>query len=143
MEFLDPEMTQEEIEQRLERLREYYDNHDVSDEMRGGVWVDPSLELYTVFPDPGENYELDLGVVPKHFDENTRYSIVEMRISFDRELTQHQWDRLIWDLDEAVTQNGYPEFLMSAIVKSGTDVELFPEAYNESEESDGTGEEKV
>lgn len=143
MEFLDPEMTQDEIEQRLERLREYYDTHDVSDEMRGGTWIDPSLELHTTFPDPGENYELDLGVVPKHFDESTRYSIVEMRISFDRELTQHQWDRLIWDLDEAVTENGYPEFLMSAIVKSGTDVELFPEAYNESEESDGTEEEKV
>jgi len=135
-------INQEVIRNKLEDLREYYDNNDV-ELGRGGTWIDPKLDLITNFPDPGENYELDLKVVPKHFDENTRYSIVELRISFDREITQHQWDRLIWDLDEAVTQNGYPEFILAAIVKSGTDVELFPEEYNESEKSNRTGEKKV
>lgn len=134
MEF-NEEVTPEEVEKRLHARRDYYDNNE-AELGRGGIWVDPKLDLYTVFPEPGDNYELDLGVVPKLFDEHTRYSVVEMSIYFDRELTQHQWDRLIWDLDEAVTKNGYPEFMMSAIVKSGTDVELYPEAYeNESKES--------
>lgn len=141
-EYDSPDMSDEDIEKRLEALRDYYDNNDI-ELSRGGEWVDPKLDLISKFPDPGENYELDLGVVPKLFDEHTRYSVVEMTICFDRELTQHQWDRLIWDLDEAVTQNGYPEFIMSAIVKSGTDQELYPEAYDESEESNGTGKEEV
>ena len=128
--------------EELEAYLEYYENNDIP-LPKGGTWVDPNLDLVTNFPDPGDNYELDLGVVPKLFDENKRYSVVELRIYFDREITQHQWDKLMWDLDEAVTNKGYPEFMMSAIVKSGTDIELFPEAYDESEESNGTGQEKV
>jgi len=120
------DMTREE----QQALRDYYDNTDTSDIMEEGEWVFP------------QQLELDLGVVPIPWDENTRYSEVKVNLIFDHELTTHQYNKLVDVILDALDEH-FPCDFMSARIRSGTDRELFPEAYDESEESDGTGQEKV
>lgn len=119
-----------EEQKRMEELREYYDTHDVSDEMEEGEWVFP------------QQLELDLGVVPIPWDENTRYSEVKLELLFDHELNTDQYNRLCDVILDALDEH-FPCDFMSARIRSGTDRELFPEAYDESEEPDRTGEEEV
>lgn len=93
-------------------------------------------ELHTWPIHEPEQLELDLKVKPELLDENTRYTVAQVTFYFDREITQNQWNRFVIDLDDAATNKGYPGFMMSAIVETGTDRELYPEEYDESEESD-------
>lgn len=138
-------------------MRDYYDNTDLSPLMEEGEWIIPSIERglkdveegrireipdITLWPDEPEQLELNLGVVSE-WDESKPYSVGQISFYFDRVLTEDQWTSMVYAMDEAVTHKGWPEFILSAIIKSGTDRELFPEAYDESEESDGTGQEKV
>lgn len=128
------EMTQEE----QELMRDYYDSTDFSALMeKEGEWVDPNEDL--LYP---LQLELDLGVVPIPWDENTRYSEVKVNLLFDYELTTHQYNRLVDVILDALDEH-FPCDFMSARMRSGTDMELFPEAYDESEESDGTEQEKM
>lgn len=122
-------------------LRDYYDNTDFSHLMETeGVWEYP---VKVIWPDEPEQLELDLGVVSK-WNEEEPYSVGQMTFYFDRVLTNHMWDEMMDVMAEAVTNKGWPEFILSGIMKSGRDRDLFPEAYkDESEESDETGEEKV
>ena len=117
-----------EEQKRMEELREYYDTHDILD--GDGEWAFP-MQL-----------ELDLGVVPIKWDENTRYSEVKFDLIFDHELTTHQYNQLCDVVIDALDEH-FPVDFLSARIKSGTDRELFPEAYDESEELDRTGEEEV
>lgn len=138
-------------------MREYYDNTDFSELMEHGEWIYPSIERgleqaargevrpipdLTLWPDEPEQLELDLGVVPE-WDESKPYSVGQMTFYFDRVVTDDQWVSMVYAIDEAVTHKGWPEFILSAIMKSGTDRELFPEEYDESKESDRTGEKEV
>lgn len=131
------EMTDEE----QQALRDYYDNTDFSHLMETeGVWEYPEK---IIWPDEPEQLELDLGVVPK-WDDEKPYSAGQISLYFDRVITNHMWNEMVDVMAEAVTNKGWPEFQLSAIMKSGRDRDLFPEAYkDESEESDKTGEEKV
>lgn len=154
--FKPEDQIQRRIE-RLEELAEYYGMNDSSSEMENGEWVIPSIERglkdveegrvreipeITLWPDEPEQLELDLGVVSK-WDESKPYSVGQISFYFQRVLTADQWYSMVYAIDEAVTNKGWPEFTLSAIIKSGTDRELFPEAYDESEESNGTEEKEV
>lgn len=124
------EMTQEE----QESMRDYYDNTDFSALMeKEGVWEESN------YP---EQLELNLGVVPIPWDENSRYSEVKVNLLFDHELTTHQYNKLVDVILDALDEH-FPCDFMSARIRSGTDRELFPEAYDESEESDGTEQEEM
>lgn len=122
-------------------VRDYYDNTDFSELMETeGVWEYPEK---IIWPDEPEQLELDLGVVPKRDDEKP-YSAGQISFYFDRVITNHMWNEMVDTMAEAVTNNGWPEFLLSAMMKSGRDRDLFPEAYeDESEEPNRTGQEKV
>jgi hypothetical protein len=152
------EMLPEEERKRLEALREYYDNHDASKEMENAEWVKQSLirgiedvengrvkQLEIDFDDDSlypHQLELDLGVVPIPWDENTRYSEVKLNMIFDHELSTSRYNDLV-DIICAALDEHFPCDFLSAKLRSGTDKELFPEAYDESEEFDETEEEEV
>lgn len=97
----------------------------------------------TLWNDEPEQLELDLSVVSQ-WDDTKPYSAGQISFYFDRVLTVNQWNEFVTAVDEAVINKGWPEFTLTAIIKSGTDRELFPEAYeDESEESNRTGQEEV
>lgn len=123
----------EMTEKEQESMRDYYDNTDFSVLMETqGVWEYP---VKTIWPDEPEQLELDLGVVSQ-WDESQPYSVGQISLYFDRVITNNMWNEMVDVMAEVVTNNGWPEFLLSAMMKSGRDRDLFPEAYkNESEES--------
>ncbi len=147
-------MTPEEQQE----LRDYYDNNDFSHLLENAEWVMPSLvrgiedvengRMKQLDIDLDDDHlfphqlELDLGVVPIPWDENTRYSEVEFKMIFDHELTTSQYNDLVDVVLDALDEH-FPCDFMSAKIRSGTDRELFPEAYDESEESNGTNEKEV
>lgn len=121
-------------------FRDYYDNTDFSHLMETeGVWEYPAR---VIWPDEPEQLELDLGVVSQ-WNEEEPYSVGQMTFYFDRVITNHMWNEMVDVMAEAVTNNGWPEFILSGMMKSGRDRDLFPEAYDESEESDRTEEKEV
>lgn len=178
MKFDKPDVTPEEIEERIasipeppvtgkewhemtveeqEIMRDYYDNTDFSPLMENGEWIVPSIERglkdveegrvrelpnITLWPDEPEQLELDLGVVSE-WDETKEYSVGQISFYFDRVLADDQWVSMVYAIDEAVTHKGWPEFILSAIMKSGTDRALFPEAYDEGEESNRSEKEEM
>ena len=89
-----------------------------------------------------QQLELDLGLIPIPWDENTRYSEVKVNLLFDHELTTYQYNRLVDVILDALDEH-FPCDFMSARIRSGTDRELFPEAYDESEESNRTEEKEM
>lgn len=154
VEFNEPEMSKEEFAARIaaipnppvvgkkwhemtekeqEAMRDYYDNTDFSHLMETeGVWEYPATFIWN---DEPEQLELDLGVVSQ-WDETKPYTVGQMSFYFDRVLTIDQWNEFVMAVDEAVIHKGWPEFTLSAIMKSGRDRDLFPEAYeDESKES--------
>lgn len=91
-----------------------------------------------------EQLELDLGIIPPEWDDNTRYSNVYVSFSFFSELSTHQFSQLLDEILDVVDAQCWPDFVMSASIKSGTDRELFPEGYkDEGEESNTAGEKEV
>lgn len=126
IEYNGSESSKEDIEDRLKELREYYDTHDMSEEMEEGEWIYPEIPY---------QLELDLGVVPIPWDENTRYSEISMKFIYDHELTTSEYNYL-FDLVADALMEHFPCDFMSGKIRSGTDKELYPEAYDESEESD-------
>lgn len=130
-------MTPEEQQE----VRNYYDSTDFSHLMETeGVWEYPEK---IIWPDEPEQLELDLDVVTK-WDDEKPYSVGQISFYFDRVITNHMWNEMVDAMAEAVTNKGWPEFLLSAIMKSGRDRDLFPEAYeNESKEPNRTGQEEV
>lgn len=148
-------MTNEE----QQALRDYYDNTDLSALMEKGEWIYPSIEKGLEQVARGEVKELDLdldddslypcqlefdlGLIPIPWDENTRYSEVKFKMIFDHELDTAKYNELVDVICEALDEH-FPCDFLSAKIRSGTDKELFPEAYeDESEEPNGTGQEKV
>jgi hypothetical protein len=128
---------EEMSEEEREITREYYNTTDFSKLIEAeGEWV---LDEEPIYP---YQTELDLGVVPISWDENTRYSVIDIRMIYDHELSIPDYHHLMDLVSDAVMED-FPCDLMSGSIKSGTDRELFPEAYDESEESNGTGQEKV
>jgi hypothetical protein len=125
-------MNEEINKEFMQALREYYDAHDTSEEMNDGHWVYP-------FP---EQLELDLDVTQTPWDEDTICTEVDMKFFFDYELTNKDWDELTDRILEIVDER-WPNSLMCGNIRRGTDRELFPEDYNESEETDGTEEKEV
>lgn len=123
-------MTPEEQQE----VRDYYDKTDFSDLMETeGVWEYPAK---VIWPDEPEQLELDLGVVSK-WNEEEPYSVGQLTFYFDRTITNHMWNEMMDVMAEAVTNNGWPEFVLSGMMKSGRDRDLFPEAYkDESKETD-------
>lgn len=126
------EMTDEE----QEVMRDYYDNTDFSDLMETeGVFEHKEIVIWN---DEPEQLELDLGVV-SNWDDEKPYSVGQISFYFDRVITSHQWTEMVYAMDDAVTNKGWPEFVLSAIMKSGRDRDLFPEAYvDESKGSNRT-----
>ncbi len=122
-------------------LREYYDNTDFSHLMETeGVWEYPEK---VIWPDEPEQLELDLGVVSK-WDDEKPYSVGQISFYFDRVVTNHMWNEMVDVMGEAVTNKGWPEFMLCAIMNSGRDRDLFPEAYeDESKEPDRTEEKEM
>lgn len=155
-----------------QRLREYYDTTDLSEFMEKGEWVYPDhqsgtieesiqrgldqvargevreLDLGLDADDENDDLfypvqlELDLGVVPIQWDENTRFSEVKFNMIFDHELSVADYNALC-DAILDVLDEHFPCDFMSAKIRSGTDRELFPEEYDESEKSDGTDKEEM
>ncbi len=147
---------EEMIPEERQLMRDYYDTTDFSELMESGEWIYPSIERgleqaargeirqlpdVTSLSDEPEQLELDFGLESK-FDPDERYSIVYLSFSFYRELTSYQWDQFFRAVCDTV-DSGFPECLMSGSIRSGTDRELFPEEYDESKESDRTGEKEV
>lgn len=138
-----PEMT----EQEQQALRDYYDNTDLSALMeKEGEWIYPSIEKGLEQAARGEVKELDfddvqhpyqlefdLGLVPIPWDENKRYSLIDMRLVYDRELSTSEYNELCDAVLDALDEH-FPCEFASATIRSGTDKELFPEAYDEGEE---------
>lgn len=145
-------------EDEQQAMREYYDNTDFSELMEHGEWIYPSIERGLEQAEKGEvrelpdlldeewefpqQLELDLGLIPIPWDENTRYSEVKVNLLFDHELTTYQYNRLVDVILDALDEH-FPCDFMSARIRSGTDRELFPEAYDESEESNRTEEKEM
>lgn len=121
-------------EEEEQALRDYYDNTDFSHLMETeGVWEYPTK---VIWPNEPEQLELDLGVASK-WNEEEPYSVGQLTFYFDKVITNHMWDEMMDVMVEAVANKGWPEFILSGIMKSGRDHDLFPEAYkDESEESD-------
>lgn len=124
-----------------QEVRDYYDNTDFSELMETeGVWEYPEK---VIWPDEPEQLELDLGVVPK-WDENEPYSVGQMSFYFYKVITNDMWNEMVDVMAEAVTNKGWPEFILSGIMKSGRDRDLFPEAYkDEGKESNGSEEKEM
>jgi hypothetical protein len=178
-EYNEPELTEEEIEERIKLIpdppvtgrswdkmteeehllmRDYYDNTDLSALMEKGEWIFPSIEKGLERAARGEIKELDLdldddslypyqlefdlGLIPIVWDENRRYSEVKFNMIFDHELDTAKYNELVDIICEALDEH-FPCDFLSAKIRSGTDKELFPEAYDESEESDRTGQEEM
>lgn len=109
----------------LQALRDHYDNHDTFEEMEDGHWESP-------YP---EQLELDLNITRVPWDENSICTEIDMNFFFDYELTNQDWDELTDRILEILDER-WPSSLMSGNIRRGTDRELFPEGYNESEKTD-------
>lgn len=168
-EYNEPELTEEEIEERIklipeppvtgkswlkmtpeeqQALRDYYDNTDLSALMERGEWIYPAIEKGLEQAARGEVKELDLdddslypyqlefdlGLVPIPWDENRRYSEVKFNMIFDHELDTAKYNELVDVICSALDEH-FPFDFLSANIRSGTDQELFPEAYDEGKES--------
>lgn len=79
-----------------------------------------------------EQLELDLGIEYPKWDENTIYTEFHATIIYARDLSAVDRNK-IWDLLFDTLQDEFPYELASGHTKRGTDKELHPEAYHESE----------
>jgi hypothetical protein len=86
-----------------------------------------------------EQLELDLGIEFPEWDENTVYTEFHATIIYARDVSAADRNA-IWDALFDTLQDEFPYELASGHTKRGTDRELYPEDYDESEESNATKE---
>jgi hypothetical protein len=92
-----------------------------------------SKEQISIMNDYPEQLELDLDIEYPEWDENTIYTEFHATIVYSRDLSPTERNA-VWDLLFDTLQDEFPYELASGHTRHGTDKELYPEDYDESEQ---------